>query len=80
MYDDPMSCIIRADLSVSKLSKRTKSKSLHGRLQQSGRFLHQMNGLQDRDLVRFHDVSIHDHLVQNKVRFLQVEHDLPTKL
>ena len=38
--------------------------------------LHEVDGLEDRDLVGFDNVAVHDHLVQDEVGLLQIEHDL----
>jgi hypothetical protein len=51
-------------------------KSIHHTQARLRSLLHQVDGLEDGDLVRLDDVPVHDHLVEDKVRLLEVEHDL----
>lgn len=52
------------------------SQSLRTSLVLGNVFVHDEDGFQNIRLVRFDDMTIHDHLVQNKVCAIKVEHDL----
>ena len=45
-----------------------------------GSFLHKLYGCQDVLFTRLHNATIHHHLFQHEVHFLQMEHDIKLAL